>query len=370
MPFVFFAKHDFDDATKQQFGKTWDENVGGSRAVLLYTREINELVLKHIDSPKWTIKHTAALTIADVVKSTTSTTSPTIPAKTSALIWPTLEKALALKTFAGKEVVLASFVKFIKASTAFLDAESRIAAQTKKIAIREAKRNNEIYRPFAFIELGKYTEARADLDMWDEIHDIIAPILEDLGSEDHMDTSTSISTDPKKQNSGSESTESSTIIAGIEALFRGINVKHLDPSPLTHLPKLLATISPLLKSPLTTIAARAAIYERIKVLFDGLRKDPPTKKDNNYTLCKGFFEILELGSGAGSEGVRIKRGEAAEMIVQAWKGGLFGMWSEGRGEVRVTEGLIKAALEGERNEGVKVVFERVGRLLSEESGGG
>ncbi|TGO47461.1 hypothetical protein BCON_0276g00010 [Botryotinia convoluta] len=370
LPFVFFAKHDFDDATKKQFEKTWDENVGGSRAVLLYTREINELVLKYIDSPKWTIKHTAALTIADVVKSTTSTASPTIPAETSALIWPALEKALALKTFAGKEIVLASFVKFAKTSTAFLDAESSIAAQTKKIAIREAKRNNDIYRPFAFTELGKYAETRTDVGMWDEIYNIIAPILEDLSSEDHMDTSTTTSaSDSRKKDGvskGGESAESETITAGIEALFRGINIKHLDPSPLTHLPKLIEILTPLLKSPLMTITTRATLYERIKVLFDGLRKRTHAKNENNYKMCMQFFEVLELASGAGSEGIRIKRGEAAEMIVEAWKAGVFGMWSEGREEVR--DNMIKGmseALEGERNESVKVVFGRVKKLLEE-----
>ncbi|KAK6615782.1 proteasome component ECM29 [Botrytis cinerea] len=370
LPFVFFAKHDFDDATKKQFEKTWDENVGGSRAVLLYTKEINELVLKYIDSPKWTIKHTSALTIADVVKSTTSTTSPTIPAETSALIWPALEKALALKTFAGKEIVLASFVKFIKASTSFLDAESGIAAQTKKIAIREAKRNNDTYRPFAFTELGKYAETRTDVDMWDEIYNIIAPILEDLSSEDHMDTSTATSTsDSRKKDGvskGGESTESETITAGIEALFRGINIKHLDPSPLTRFPKLIETLTPLLKSPLMTITTRATLYERSKVLFDGLRKRTHEQKENHYKMCVQFFEVLELPSGAGSEGIRIKRGEAAEMIVEAWKAGVFGMWSEGREEVRgmMIKGMSEA-LEGERNESVKVVFGRVKKLLEE-----
>lgn len=367
---MFFAKHDFDDTTKKQFEKTWDENVGGSRAVLLYAREINELVLKQIDSPKWTIKHTAALTIADVVTSTTSTTSPTIPAETSALIWPALEKALALKTFAGKEIVLASFIKFIKASTAFLDAESGIAAQTKKIAIREAKRNNDIYRPFAFAELGKYAEARTDVDMWDEIHNIIVPILEDLGSEDHMDTSTSTSAaDPKKKDGASkrgESTESATISAGVEALFRGINIKHLDPSPFIHLSRLLEAITPLLKSPLTTITTRAVLYERLKVLFDGLRKRTPAPDENNYSICAGFFEVLELASGAGSEGIRVKRAEAAEVIVEAWKGGVFGVREEGTGELRSSiEKNVSEALEGERNESVKVVLGRVKKLLGE-----
>ncbi len=51
---------------KEQFEKTWSENVGGSRAVLLYSKEINKISVDRLESPKWTIKHPAALTIADV----------------------------------------------------------------------------------------------------------------------------------------------------------------------------------------------------------------------------------------------------------------------------------------------------------------
>ena len=183
LPFVFMAKHDFDEHVRDQFSKTWDENVGGSRAVLLYLKEIIEIAVERLDSPKWTVKHTAALTIADVV--TSAGTDISIP--NSTVIWPALEKALAVKTFDGKEKVLTSFVKFVQAGKSYWSQESKIAAQMTKIAIREAKRNNDTYRPHAFLALGEYAEARTDIDLFTEVHSVIWPWVEEITHDDKMD---------------------------------------------------------------------------------------------------------------------------------------------------------------------------------------
>ena len=67
LPFVFLAKHDANESVRDQFERTWTENVGGSRAVLLYLKEILGLVDSKLESPKWTLKHTSALTVADLV---------------------------------------------------------------------------------------------------------------------------------------------------------------------------------------------------------------------------------------------------------------------------------------------------------------
>lgn len=137
--------------------------------MILYSKEINALSIENLESPKWTIKHTAALTIADVVVSSGSE----ISGSNAAAIWPALEKALALKTFDGKEKVLEAFVKFTKAGSSLWNAEPSIAAQMKKIAIREAKRQNDAYRPHAFTSLGEYSEARTDIDMFSDIYNIV-----------------------------------------------------------------------------------------------------------------------------------------------------------------------------------------------------
>ncbi len=173
LPFVFFAKHDLDEHVKDQFEKTWSENVGGSRAVMLYSKEINTLSVTRMESPKWTIKHTAALTIADVIASHGSE----ISGVDAVAIWPALEKALALKTFDGKEKVLDAFVKFTKAGKSLWASEPSIASQMRKIALREAKRNNETYRPHAITSLGEFSEARSDIDMFEDVNNIVVSKL-------------------------------------------------------------------------------------------------------------------------------------------------------------------------------------------------
>jgi proteasome component ECM29 len=355
LPFVFFAKHDFDEHVKKQFGNTWDENVGGSRAVLLYSREINSLAVGCLDSPKWTVKHSAALTIADVVTSS----GTEISGVDAAALWPALEKALALKTFDGKEKVLAAFVGFNKAAKSLWSNESGVAAQMKKIAIREAKRNNDTYRPFAFSNLGEFAEARTDIDMFDDVYSVIGPCLEDFTSEDKMDTE-----DDAKV--GGKSHESATITAGIGALFRAINTKHIDPSPLTNLPTLLNIVKKVITSTKITVATSLTLYERAKTLFDGLRKRTHAQGVDRYDLVLDYFKVLDIQSGAGTEAMRLKRAEAAEMMVQALVGGAFGMFREGREECKAQmKQMTEEGRKNERSPGVQTVLDRVLKGLVE-----
>lgn len=108
LPFVFVAKHDLDEHVREVFEKTWQDNVGGNRAVSLYIKEIADLVQDNLDSARWAIKHTAALAIGDAIMSLDSE----IDLGTSQYLWPILEKALAGKTWEGKENVLKAFVRF------------------------------------------------------------------------------------------------------------------------------------------------------------------------------------------------------------------------------------------------------------------
>lgn len=110
LPLVFFAKHDFIDRAKEPFQSTWDENVGGSRTVLLYMKEIVALGMEHLGSPSWSLKHTAALTIADTVELSGNEISDV----NAAILWPAIEKAVDGKTWEGKEKVLQAFIKFAK----------------------------------------------------------------------------------------------------------------------------------------------------------------------------------------------------------------------------------------------------------------
>jgi proteasome component ECM29 len=108
LPFIFVSKYDPHEHVREAFEKTWQENVGGNRAVSLYINEITGLVSENLDSPRWAIKHTAAQGFANAIVALDTE----IDLTTSEYLWPVLEKALAGKTWDGKEVVVKAFVKF------------------------------------------------------------------------------------------------------------------------------------------------------------------------------------------------------------------------------------------------------------------
>lgn len=138
LPFVFVGKHDSHAAVKEQFQNTWEEAVGGSRAVLLYLKEILDLASTHLDSPQWTLKHTAARTVADSVVAV-SASEGQVSADAAKLLWPSLEKALGGKTWEGKEVVLASFVTFVQSAKSWYTQEPSLAAAIVKVSTREPR---------------------------------------------------------------------------------------------------------------------------------------------------------------------------------------------------------------------------------------
>ena len=124
LPFVFIAKHDAHERIKDLFMNTWSENVGGSRAVMLYLKEIIALALPYLNSPSWSIKHTSAFAVADTV----AALGNEISSPNAEVLWPALDKAIAGKTWDGKEKILEGVVKFAKHSK-ILSSSPQIAGQ-------------------------------------------------------------------------------------------------------------------------------------------------------------------------------------------------------------------------------------------------
>ncbi|KAH7131968.1 proteasome stabiliser-domain-containing protein [Dendryphion nanum] len=184
LPFIFLAKHDSHTVVKQLFNDTWSDNVAGSRTVLLYLKEIVALADKYLESPKWVLKHTAAKTIADTVVSITAATEE-IGEANARILWPSLDKAMGGKTWEGKEVVLEAFVRFVERGKSLWNSDTKVAKQIEKVAIREAKRQNKAYRPFALESLGKIVRARTDLELSISVIEIVETVLDEvLASED------------------------------------------------------------------------------------------------------------------------------------------------------------------------------------------
>ena len=137
LPFVFVAKHDPNDMVKEQFQNTWNESVGGSRAVSLYLSEILEICMTHLDSPQWTLKHTSARTVADAVTAVVSMEGK-LSERVGEQLWPTIEKALGGKTWEGKEAVLFAFVKLVESGQAFYANRPDVKAAITKVRTMKA----------------------------------------------------------------------------------------------------------------------------------------------------------------------------------------------------------------------------------------
>lgn len=188
LPFVFLAKHDSNAQVKKLFSDTWEDNVAGSRAVLLYLKEIIALADAHLESQKWVLKHTAAKTVADAVMAITSAANEIIDKSNAEVIWPALDKAMGGKTWEGKEIVLAAFVRFVERGKALWAANGKVGKQIEKVAVREAKRQNKAYRPFALEALGKICRTRTDLELSGQAIEIVRNVLEEvLGDEEEGD---------------------------------------------------------------------------------------------------------------------------------------------------------------------------------------
>lgn len=125
LPFVFVAKQDTDEQTREIFEKTWQDNVGGPRAVALYLKEITAIISERLESSNWTIKHSACLAAADVVVSL----GKSLDQSTAEIVWPILEKAVSGKTWDGKEKVLKAFVTFSENSQSFWQSRGDVSQQ-------------------------------------------------------------------------------------------------------------------------------------------------------------------------------------------------------------------------------------------------
>ncbi|KAL9616917.1 MAG: hypothetical protein Q9160_008265 [Pyrenula sp. 1 TL-2023] len=248
LPIAFIAKNDVLDQVKETFEKTWKDNVGGSRAVILYLSEIVGLVSQNIDSSQWAVKHACALAIADLVTSYEGD----FDKAHATMVWPVLERALSGKTWEGKEKVLTAFVKFVGKSKILRD---ELWLKIKLIALREAKRQNAAYRPFGITALGDLAESNDDEVFYDQILEFLEKCSEEFEASEDTDNEMDI-------DDGEVSSKSPQILkALIKTLFQAIS----SPAGLRN-----ARTGPKLGAVLVSRAATSDKQDVRFCLYDGL----------------------------------------------------------------------------------------------------
>ena len=184
LPFAFIGRRDTEEEVRERFDVPWKENIGGSRSINLYLEEIVGLISTHIRSLMWPIRHACCFAVGELISSMEVQTKYS-DAEASA-IWPVVQSALDGKTWSGKEEIIKAYPKFAQQAQS-LWADAKTSQQMKKIVIREAKRTNVEYRPFAIEALGEFAIARKDLDITKETLPYLAELADELTDSDAME---------------------------------------------------------------------------------------------------------------------------------------------------------------------------------------
>lgn len=304
LPFVFVAKHDTSDRAKTLFEDTWNENVGGSRAVLLYLKEIIDLASQYLDSARWSIKHTSAFAVADVVTSSGSAISDA----NARMVWPALEKALSGKTWEGKEIILKAFIHLAKNST-FWSTDQKIGEHFEKIVLRESKRNNPVFRQHALECLGDFVEMRETVDLFPQVLGVTKPIIEEMLSEsDEMDV------DSKSGGPSSKTVTELTLANASTALLKSVNPRKRSGQDLvSSLTETLELVGGVRAGAASRVTLNA-IYDAEKKVFERLNGVQGEALPGPLeTILIEYVKQL-FGSSEQVEQTRLKASEAAVSV--------------------------------------------------------
>ncbi|KAK3989901.1 proteasome component ECM29 [Cladorrhinum sp. PSN332] len=333
LPFAFLGKHDTDSYVRTCFDEVWTAHAGSSFTVIKYLPEIVNLVDKALATAQWALRHGGALTSASAASAITDASKITNKANPDhvKLLWPVYDKALLLKTFDGKEKLLEPFPLFVERSEDLWKTDTKFADALKKVAVREAKRNNDEYRPHAFQCLWKFAAARTDLDMLSDISTIVGPYLTvEKDDPDAMDIDEPTGSKPRR---GGLDLKTLTTWAAIEAVAKGYNRVKMAQKPNETLKeviialeadsksKTINTEAPYLTRPEFDTARRTFWYDCVKEILDGVAKqfkDEKTKyQSDGLDVVKWFLGTLDIKSdNTGVESQRLTRAGAVQSVVK------------------------------------------------------
>ncbi|GAB1310705.1 proteasome component M29 [Madurella fahalii] len=369
LPFAFLAKHDADDYVRRALREVWDKHAGSTHLTAVrYLAEIVRLAERCLATPQWALKHAAALAVAAAVSGVVGAreASGVVDEANLRLVWGVYDKALALKTFEGKEAMLEVLPGFVRASRGLWEGDQRFAEQLRKVAIREAKRNNEAYRPHAFRCLWRVAKEREDLDLLGEIAEIVDPYLGGGDGEEDKDAmDVDRPTGGQGRGAGLD-LKSKTIWAAMEAVARGYNRVKMRQNPVAVLRevamllesaaggKTLNTESPYIAGAELATIRRAYWYDCVREVLDDAVGETTGHSGGagisggGREVVRWFVRTLDLDAGdAGTEDQRLARTKAVKAAIRLGRThAALGTDDEWRTEMK---SALEAALERERS---------------------
>lgn len=374
LPFSYLGMHDTDTFVAKAFKDVWETHAGSARTVTRFVPEVVDLVARALDAPMWSLKHAGALTAGSATKAVAeqgSLSGGSVNVKQMGELWPVFDRALALKTFDGKEKLLEALADVHSYAKPFWSADAGVAAQLRKVVVREAKRNNESYRVHAFACLWKCAAARDDLEgagMWEDVVGIVTPTLEEY-VDDKGDTEVDGGS-KKEGEDGKKSREKEllaykTVLNAAEAVGRGHNPALMRAEPVTVLKAILGALEPFLKKRKFDSVRREVWYKCVEDLTVEAAKTTSTASSaTEGEVARGYFATLDVDKpDEGVETQRLARANACVALVRAVKKGIFGQGEMVEAVVREMKQVVEMAKEGERSADVrKVILEALGEL--------
>ncbi|KAK8020878.1 proteasome component [Apiospora arundinis] len=333
LPLAYVAKHDTDGYVSEEFEAVWGQHAGGDHTVMRFVEEIVQCVTMGLGTSQWALQHSAALTMASLIAAVSNVVGKDGQFSTSVLqrIWPVLDKSLALKTFPGKERLVKSFPTFVHHSKTMWGSDAAVAAQTKKIALREAKRNNETYRPHALEALAAFVAERDDLDMYSEVIPVIS---------EHL-----VSGDETKRDL--TEMERNTMAAALKVVMSAYNRPHLVSKPSEVLEMVVSEVE---KNKLARSVARDTFFGCATDLFKAaLECEGPGRSDSGALAMRWVAVLTADETDAMLENQRSGRAKALEALGKCWNKGIFGPADEHSSVREEAQQKIRTMVESERS---------------------
>ncbi|KJR86011.1 proteasome component ECM29 [Sporothrix schenckii 1099-18] len=369
LPLSYLARHDADDYVHKAADEVWSKHAGSSLSVARYVPEIAALTERALDTAQWALKHAGARTAAAAVGSVlaASDLSGQVNVAHLTLLWPLYERALALKTFDGKETLLEVLPDVVSKGKALWQDNAKVAASLRKMATVEAKRNNDAYRVHAFKCLWRVAAAREDeaaVGMWDDIVAIVTPHLEALkeweDAKDGGDRMDIDSANGSKKDTAAATKERLVRQAAenaLDAVARGYHKPSLRRDPRAVLAAVWAALAPFVSSNAYILVRRTTWYKAVGELLEAAAStDVPSTSSSSSSsssesggdLALAYLASLDVDTPeAGTEEQRSSRAKALKALVRASKKGALGaVGSEAASKIKAA---VDGALSTERS---------------------
>lgn len=383
LPFSYLGMHDLDSYVAKAFTEVWDTHAGSKRTATRFVPEIEGLVQRALDTPQWSLKHGGALAVASAVSavaevagdhatSSSSSTTNTTGVSQLAKLWPAFDRALALKTFAGKERLLKALADLSQKGRAFWSGDAAVAAQIKKVVLREARRNNDAYRIHGFKCLWRVAAAREDVDFWEECVGVVRPYLEEYaadegGGGDRMDVDGGEGRAAREK----EMLVYRTAVGAVEVVGKGYNRPLLRRRPVAVARGIMDVLGPFFDAGARFDAVRREVWYKAvgELMKDAVGGDSASREEEGGAggadVVKRYFDSLDVDKpDLGVETQRVARAQATVALVRAVKKGVFGGAAADDGVVvGYVRGVIAEARGAERSVDVRrVMDEALGEL--------